>query len=397
MWLSSDVLGDQDTMSALHECGVQLSGEAFVAAVQKSGWTATGYPAFSAVLAALPKYGAEPERHLEIGPAPRSSSYIELERQWRFFASNEPFNATVPQIVLTALSFSRSSHAIQSLLDLPLLRHRRTSPDFMQFLPTFDLLQNMPKKRSCAVVAQSTMTGLGESFESIGRRGVEIDEHEFVMRLNFAPTGPSGGLLANHSGVKTSMYVKTQLHGGQQGPTLCGHHGSVGPHHFEEYCLAGIQHSTDEFSFAQAALTNETAGPLPLTWSDELSLKVHELHVRVAARHPGWSRYRYPSTGQFGIMLALQICESPPDLYGFDPAGYSAASSDAANYPGGSNPNDDPTALAPYMNHAMGGFHGRPEGTPYAQSFHSWKLEHAVLSYLHSHGLVNWIRRPPDS
>ena len=185
------------------------------------------------------------------------------------------------------------------------------------------------------------MTGLGKSFMSIGRRGAEIDEHDFVMRLNFAPTVPSAGMLASHSGTKTSVYMKTQLLGGQQGPTLCGHHGLAGPHHFEEYCMVGIQHSHHEFHFARLASTGETAGPLPLIWSEELSLKLQELHARVAAHNPGWSRYRYPSTGQFGIMVALQICENPPDLYGFDPGNYQAVAWDC----------NDPTVMAKYKNH----------------------------------------------
>jgi hypothetical protein len=382
MWLSSAVLGDGHTMSALRQCGVNLSGEGFLAAAQRSGWTAEGHPALSVVLAPRAKYAMEPKRFLDIGSAPRSSSYSELDRQWRLFASNAPFNSMVSQVVLTAPSFARSSYAAQSLLELPLLRHRRISPEFMQFLPTFDLLRNMPKRRTCAVVAHALWVGGGEGFKSIGGRGAEIDEHEFVMRLNGAPTGPPAGLLANHSGTKTSMYVKTHLANGQQGPTLCGHHGSAGPHHFEEYCIGAIQHSEQEFHFARVALTNESAGPLPLIWSEELSLKLQELHMRVGAQHPGWSRYRYPSTGQFGIMLALQICESPPDLYGFDPGGYSAAASDC----------NDPTFLAKYKNHESDPKLHRPEANPYAESFHSWKLEHAVLEYLHGHGLVNWIR-----
>jgi hypothetical protein len=81
-------------------------------------------------------------------------------------------------------------------------------------------------------------------------------------------------------------------------------------------------------------------------------------------------------------MLALQICESPPDLYGFNPGGYSVVASDC----------NDPTFLAKYKNHESDPKPHRPEANPYAESFHSWKLEHAVLEYLHDHGLVNWIR-----
>jgi hypothetical protein len=357
-----------------------------LAAAEKSGWKAEGYPAFLVVLAAQRKYGTVPEQLFAKGQASniRVSTYIELDRQWRFFASSGPFNATVSHLVLTAPSFARSSHSMRSLVNLPLLRYRSISPEFMRFLPTFDLLRNMPKRRSCAVVAHATWVGRGEGFKSIGGRGAEIDEHDFVMRLNGAPTGPPDGLLASSSGTKTSMYVKTHLLGGQQGPTLCGHHGSVGPHHFEEYCLVGVQHLLHEFHFARLASTNETAGPLPLIWSDELSLKLQELHARVSARHPGWSRYRYPSTGQFGIMLAIQLCENPPDLYGFDPGGYSAA--DVYK--------NDPTTMAKYRSFEWGPQLRRPEANPHPEMFHSWKLEHAVLEYLHSHGLVNWIRQP---
>ena len=45
MWLSSAVLRDGQTMSALRECGVNLSGEGFLAAARRSGWAAKGHPA----------------------------------------------------------------------------------------------------------------------------------------------------------------------------------------------------------------------------------------------------------------------------------------------------------------------------------------------------------------
>ena len=58
-----------------------------------------------------------------------------------------------------------------------------------------------------------------------------------------------------------------------------------------------------------------TTGPLPLLLSSQFFQKIQELHAWVASGFLGYSPFRYPSTGHMAMLLAINLCESPPDLY----------------------------------------------------------------------------------
>ena len=145
-----------------------------------------------------------------------------------------------------------------------------------------------------------------------------------MIRTNYQPTG---GLLTNFTGSKTDIYVYPSF-GAHEfiGPTFCGHPGaSSAPNHYSTFCVSALQYDTagsdSEIAYINEILT-KTTGPMPLLISPNLAKDLQQLHAYVASGLAGFSGLRYPSTGQFAIALAMQICETVPDLYGFNPGGY---------------------------------------------------------------------------
>ena len=201
-----------------------------------------------------------------------------------------------------------------------------------------------------------------------------------MFRINFAPLIDR---LSEYIGTKTSMRVHTHVHTSTiLGPSFCGHHGaSKAPYHFTEYCVAGIQYRGFFHQAASAVENASTAGPIPLLYSSELIKKVQALHALVASAHPGWSPYRFPSTGQLTLLLAINLCETPPDVYGFFPSQKSAFDSTVGAGDLGHVPlHDDPR-----QPREQPGYNPR-----LLYEFHSYTLDHHVLEYLDGSGAVRW-------
>ena len=255
---------------------------------------------------------------------------------------------------------------------------------FFKYLPIADQLQ-AKRAQTCAVVAMPSQRQVGGGASThhlrIGSRGSEIDAHDVIIRLNFGPVREE---LAKHIGRKTSIRVHTHADiSTVLGPTACGHHGtSSAPYHFSEYCISGIQYERFFVNFANIVERAHTAGPIPLLYSPQLLSKLQELHARVASALPGWSPYRFPSTGQLAILLAINLCEAPPNLYGFFLSQQTAHDSSVTAG----------DLFVPFHDSFEG-----PTEVPWYRprdlyQKHSMLLEHYVLEYLQANGAINWIR-----
>ena len=137
--------------------------------------------------------------------------------------------------------------------------------------------------------------------------------------------------------------------------------------------------------FARVVESSHTSRPIPLLYSPQLLKKLQDLHGMVASGHPGWSPYRFPSTGHLAILLAINLCETPPDLYGFFPSERSAFDMSHGGAVGYGDLSHIPFQNNPHLPRESSMYRPRD-----LYEFHSLTLEYHVLEYLEGAGAVKW-------
>lgn len=203
-----------------------------------------------------------------------------------------------------------------------------------EFLPLLPRKQPVATKqyKTCAVVANG-----GEHLK--GNRGPEIDAHEAVFRINYAPvTGPAptGRDLSAHVGKRTTFDVLNRPNAGQLNkghhrwrPNQTGERGKRGRPPTVVVCetperdarreqfLPLMRHNPDK---QVLMLAPEAIYTFRFVW--------HELKKVIEARD-GKEYNDKPMTGWTTTMLALQVCEQV-NLYGFMP--YTGAKGERYHY-----------------------------------------------------------------
>ena len=114
----------------------------------------------------------------------------------RKFASTWKFDPRVSSLILNQETLLQTGLQFSSLIMAAHNDYRMLPPTYFRYLPITDPLKHREWQRCAVVSSDAALVGKA--------RGAEIDDHDFVMRFNFAPTG---GDLAVDFGTKTSMYT----------------------------------------------------------------------------------------------------------------------------------------------------------------------------------------------
>ncbi|XP_063306325.1 CMP-N-acetylneuraminate-beta-galactosamide-alpha-2,3-sialyltransferase 1 [Pelobates fuscus] len=174
----------------------------------------------------------------------------------------------------------------------------KTIQELFEIIPSdFDLMDHSPYRcRSCAVVGNSGNLKNSEY-------GAEIDDHDFILRMNHAPTTKyeaDVGRKTTHHFVYPESVRDLQ----------------------ENVTMVLIPFKTLDLQWIVSALTN---GTINFTYTS-VPRRIKVKKEKILIYSPEFMKYiydkwllnhgRYPSTGLFSVIFALHVCDKV-DIYGF--------------------------------------------------------------------------------